>query len=77
MLYGVFKQVLAVAFLDRMAICFGLVLAVLTVCTLVRPLAQPVTLPVNASFDMTPSPGAKRGGLVVCVLTVLLYLIFW
>lgn len=76
-LYGVFKQTLDVAFLDRMAICFGLVVAVLTVCTLVRPLAQPVVLPVNTHFDITPSPGAKIVGVGVCVATALLYVIFW
>jgi len=76
-LYGVFKQTLDVAFLDRMAICFGIVLAVLTVATLVKPLAQPVTLPTNANFDMTPSKGAKTAGIAVCVATVLLYVVFW
>lgn len=76
-LYGVFKQTLDVAFLDRMAICFGIVLAALTVATILRPLPQPVTLPVNANFDLTHSRGAKVWGLVVCGLTVLLYIIFW
>ena len=76
-LYGVFKQTRAVAFLDRMAICFGLVLAVLTLCTLVRPLPRPVILPIHAGYDLTPSRGAKLAGFGVCALTVLLYLVFW
>lgn len=76
-LYGVFKQTLDVAFLDRMAICFALVIATLTVATLIRPLAQPVTLPVNTSYDVTPSRGAKIAGAGVCIATVLLYIIFW
>lgn len=76
-LYGALKQMLDVAFLDRMAICFGAVLAVLTLCTLVRPLAQPVVMPVNAGFDITPSRSAKLVGYAVCGLTALLYLIFW
>ncbi len=76
-LYGVFKQTLDVAFLDRMAICFALVIATLTVATLIRPLAQPVTLPVNTSYDVTPSRGAKIAGASVCIATVLLYIIFW
>ncbi len=76
-LYGVFKYTLPVAFLDRMAICFGIVVAALTVATILRPLSQPVTLPVNARFDMTGSAGAKVWGVVVCAATVALYVIFW
>ena len=76
-LYGLFKEVLDVAFLDRMAICFGIVIAVLTLCTVARPLAQPVTLPVNTGFDVTPSRGAKMAGIGVCAATVILYVIFW
>lgn len=76
-LYGVLKQTLSLAFLDRMAVCFGLVVAVLTLCTLVRPLHRPVTLPVNANFNVTPSPGAKVVGAAVCVVTVILYVLFW
>lgn len=76
-LYGVFKQTLDVAFLDRMAICFGLVIAVLALATFLRPLPQPVVLPVNAGYDLTPSRGAKVAGIVVCALTVLLYIVFW
>jgi solute:Na+ symporter, SSS family len=76
-LYGVFKYTLAVAFLDRMAICFAIVLAALTTATLLKPLPQPVVLPVNVGFDMTPSKGAKTWGYVVCAATVVLYVIFW
>jgi SSS family solute:Na+ symporter len=76
-LYGVFKETLDVAFLDRMAICFGLVLLTLTVATYVRPLARPVTLPVHTGYDLTPSRGARLAGYGVCALTVLLYVVFW
>ncbi|MFO1448272.1 MAG: sodium/solute symporter [Opitutaceae bacterium] len=75
--YGVFKQTLDVAFLDRMAICFGLVLVILTLATLLRPLPQPVILPVNTGYDLTPSRSAKRAGVAVCVVTVLFYFLFW
>jgi SSS family solute:Na+ symporter len=76
-LYGVFKQTLDVAFLDRMAICFGLVVVVLALCTAIRPLPAPVTLPVNAALDVTPSRGAKAAGVAVCVATAVLYIVFW
>jgi SSS family solute:Na+ symporter len=76
-LYGIFKESLDVAFLDRMAICFGLVLLTLTVATLVRPLAKPVVLPAHPGYDLTPSRGAKLAGYGVCALTALLYITFW
>ena len=66
-----------IAFLDRMAICFFIVIAVLTVMTLVNPLKKPVDLPVNKDMNMEGSPRAKVFGAVVVVLTILLYIIFW
>jgi SSS family solute:Na+ symporter len=74
---GVLQTVAAWSFLDRMALCFGLIMAVLTVMTLVRPLAQPVDLPVNPKMDMTTSRGAKAFGAIVILLTIALYVIFW
>jgi SSS family solute:Na+ symporter len=65
------------SFLDRMALCFGIVVATLTVLTLVAPLKKPVELPVNTSMDITPSKGAKVAGGVVILLTIVLYVIFW
>ncbi|MEN6426151.1 MAG: sodium/solute symporter [Phycisphaerales bacterium] len=66
-----------IAFLNRMAICFGIILAVLTVMTLVKPLPKPVVLPTNPKMDMTSSRGAKLAGVGVVVLTLVLYAIFW
>ena len=77
-LYGSLKYAAPqIAFLNRMAICFGVILAVLTVMTLVKPLAQPVTLPVNAKMDMRTDKGTKLCGMVVVALTIILYVIFW
>jgi solute:Na+ symporter, SSS family len=91
-LYGVFKfspsipvlqnfyplQLIAGwSFLDRMALCFGLVIAVLTAMTLIWPLRKPVELPVNEKMDLESSKGAKLGGIAVVVLTLILYVIFW
>ena len=60
-----------------MALCFGLVLLVLTVLTLINPLKKPVELPVNEKMDLTRSKGALVCGIGVCVLTGLLYIVFW
>lgn len=65
------------SFLDRMALCFGIVVVVLTAMTLIAPLKQPVVLPVNAKMDVSPSRSAVGFGIVVCVLTVALYIMFW
>jgi len=77
-LYGTLKYAApGIAFLDRMAICFGIVLAVLAIMTKLNPLSEPVKLPVNDSIDLTSSPGAKFWGGVVVVLTLVLYGIFF
>lgn len=88
--YGAFKWALGpwmvsngwwysgeMAFLDRMALCFGLVVLVGTLITLVRPLAEPVKLPVNHAIPLETSRGAKVGGVLVVVVTLLLYAYFW
>lgn len=65
------------AFLDRMALCFFLVVAVGALVTLIHPLREPVKMPVNAAISVETSSVAKFWGVVVCVLTVVLYLWFW
>ena len=77
-LYGSLKYFAPnIAFLNRMAICFAVILAVLTIMTLVRPLPQPVTLPVNQTMDMSTDHRTKIFGIVVVLLTLTLYVIFW
>jgi SSS family solute:Na+ symporter len=65
------------SFLNRMALCFGLIIAVLSVLTAVHPLKQPVDLPVNKNMNLDSSPGAKLFGLGVVIATIALYIIFW
>jgi SSS family solute:Na+ symporter len=71
------KMVSEISFLDRMAICFFAVIAVLTIMTLVNPLKKPVDLPVNKDMNMEGSPRAKVFGIIVVVLTIFLYIVFW
>jgi SSS family solute:Na+ symporter len=78
LLYGMLKLwVPRISFLDRMAICFFVVAAVLTTITLLRPLAKPVDLPVNPQMDMQTSRGAIAFGVLVVCLTLGLYIVFW
>jgi SSS family solute:Na+ symporter len=66
-----------IAFLDRMALCFFIVLIIGVVVTITHPLPKPVELPVNDQIALEGSKGAKMLGVVVIVLTILLYIVFW
>ncbi|MEW6741262.1 MAG: sodium/solute symporter [Planctomycetota bacterium] len=65
-----------IAFLNRMAITFGLVLLVMTVITLMRPLREPKQLPVRADMDPRPHPAVAWLGALVIAITVTLYIVF-
>jgi SSS family solute:Na+ symporter len=77
-LYGGLK-VLApqIAFLNRMAICFFVVLLVLTVMRLVSPMPRPVDLPVNEKMNLETRNDVKVWGGLVVLATVALYIVFW
>jgi SSS family solute:Na+ symporter len=77
-LYGALKIFApGIAFLNRMAICFFVILAVLAIMTALKPMAQPVTLPVNEKMDMRTDGRTKVFGAVVVLLTLTLYVVFW
>jgi len=79
--YGVFDKLGVtmgeIAFLNRMAVSFIVVLAVMTAMTIIKPLAEPRKLPVKEDFDMKPTPSVLWLGIVVIVITLVLYGIFW
>jgi solute:Na+ symporter, SSS family len=66
-----------ISFLDRMALCFLLVLLASGIATLLHPLKEPAKLPINESMSLEPSKIAAFGGVAVVVLTAVLYIIFW
>jgi SSS family solute:Na+ symporter len=66
-----------IAFLNRMAISFGVILAVMIILTLAKPLSEPKTLPIREEFDMRPAPSVVWLGAAVIVITLALYAIFW
>jgi len=66
-----------IAFLNRMAITFIIVLVLMAAITFWRPLQKPMVLPVREAFDMRPSPVIKWLGVTVIALTIMLYIIFW
>lgn len=65
------------AFLDRMAVCFFLVLLVGFILTKLKPLSEPVIMPENKEMVLESSPVAKVWGIVIVVATIALYAIFW
>lgn len=88
--YGAFKWVLGpwivsngwwyaeqIAFLDRMAICFFIVLLVGAILTIVKPMEKPVEMPVNNEIALESSNGAKMVGVAVVIATIALYAVFW
>ena len=77
-MYFILAQVFPkLAFLDRMAISFFAVLAVMGVITLIKPLKEPVKFPVKSDIDLNSSGIAKVFGLIVVVITIGLYILFW
>ena len=75
-LMGRYKVGPDIQFLNRMAICFGLCIAVMTIITLLKPLAEPVEFKQNSTLDLRSSSGAKIVGIVVVVITLALYFLF-
>jgi SSS family solute:Na+ symporter len=63
-------------FLNRMAVCFILCLIVMSIITLLKPLAQPMQFERKTSIDIKTSRGAKIAGIVVVILTLALYVLF-
>ncbi|HET7039319.1 MAG TPA: sodium/solute symporter [Gemmatimonadales bacterium] len=75
--YGLLKLLVPnLQFLNRMAVCFGLCLLVMTAITVARPLAQPIEFRHNTTVALTSSRSAKVGGAAVVLVTLLLYVLF-
>ncbi len=66
-----------IAFLNRMAITFAVILVTMYVITRIRPLEEPKVMPVREDFDMQISRSVKWMGSVVILTTIVFYIIFW
>ncbi|MEN6386669.1 MAG: sodium/solute symporter [Phycisphaerales bacterium] len=67
---------LNIQFLNRMAICFGLCIIVMTLMRIFKPLAQPIEFKHNTTIELHSSKGALKAGIVVVIITLIFYLIF-
>ena len=75
--YGILMLVWpSLQFLNRMAVSFGVVLAVMIVMTVVSPLPQPIEFKQKGDLQLHTSKGALAFGILVVVLTLVLYVIF-
>jgi SSS family solute:Na+ symporter len=66
-----------IAFLNRMAITFGVLLLLMTVITMIKPLKEPIVLPKRTDIDLSPTPKLIWVGGAVILVTLILYVIFW
>lgn len=75
--YGFFLWKLPnVAFLNHMAFTFIILITVMALITLFKPLAEAVRFEQSA-IKVESSRLAKYGGILVILLTILLYIYFW
>jgi solute:Na+ symporter, SSS family len=65
------------SFLDRMSLTFVIVMLVLAAMRLIKPLPEPVDLPVNEKMNLESSPVAKFFAVIVVLMTIGLYVVFW
>ena len=65
------------AFLNHMAITFTILVITMGIITYIRPLPTAVSFEPISQIDLTPSRTARWFGALVCILTVVLYIIFW
>ena len=65
-----------IAFLNRMAITFGVILAVMSVLALVRP-GVPKDLPVRTTIDLRPSPLVVWLGGAIIAAVIAFFVVFW
>ncbi len=66
----------SIQFLNRMAIVFGLCVAVMLLARLLAPLKEPVEFHSNTKLDLASSRGALAAGVVCIFLTLALYVVF-
>jgi len=65
-----------IQFLNRMAICFGINIVVMTIITILKPLDKPIVFEKKTSLDLNSSKGAFMAGIVVVIITLVLYFLF-
>lgn len=65
------------AFLNKMALTFAVVVVAMGVVTACRPLAEPRKMPVNHDYDMKPARSVVLLGSAIVLTVVCLYMVFF
>jgi solute:Na+ symporter, SSS family len=65
-----------IQFLNRMAIVFGLCIAVMLAMRIFAPLPEPIKLEPRTELNLETSRGAFKAGILCIILTLVLYVIF-
>ena len=71
------ERLLHMHFLTQVLAAFGIIFAVMTLITLVRPLSEPRTLPVRENMNLKTEPIVKIAGALVIVGVVAFFIVFW
>ncbi len=66
------------AFLNRMAVTFGIILVLMVLITVLKPLDSAKEMPVREGFEnIKLETSVKYLGIGIIVITLILYTIFW
>lgn len=65
------------AYLNRMFITFGLLLAVMGAITALRPLREPKTLPERPDINLEGSPAVLFWGVLLLLAVAAFFIVFW
>jgi solute:Na+ symporter, SSS family len=65
-----------IQFLNRMAIVFGLCIAVMLLMRVIAPLPEPIRLESRTELNLESSRGAFKAGILCIIMTLVLYVIF-
>ena len=76
-IYGFLTTFTDIAFLDCMAITFGIIIGMLGFLTAFFPRKEPFVAKGETTIDLRSSRSAKLGGMIVIALTIALYIYFW
>ena len=79
---GLFSRILdepvfEMHFLMQVLLCFGIILGVMVLMTLIRPLGAPRVLPVREEMNVRTEPVVKVAGGAVLAGVALFFIIFW
>lgn len=65
------------AFLNKMAVTFTVIIIAMLVVTAIKPLKEIKQMPVNTEIDMKPALSIVWVGSAIVAITIVLYIIFW